>query len=302
MDMVKPFTYALIMCFLLAGVVSSVGAKPDITIVVTTLPVLKDYVKQIGREHVTVTSLISGLENGHSYALKPSDILRVRQAHMFVTVGAGLEVWADQLVKSAQNPSLEVVVTSKGISLLRNTGTKHTSQRKHAFGNPHIWLDPENAKSMVRQITTRLIKLDRANRRDYMANQAEYLRRLDTLQADLKRRVKKLSDRRFVSHHPAWPYFARRFGFKIVGNIIEHSGAEPSAKHLSTLVRQIKKEGIKVIVSEPQLNQKIPRILADETGARVVTLTALPGALPGTDTYTDMLQFNVSTLVKMLSR
>ena len=155
---------------------------------------------------------------------------------------------------------------------------------------------------MVRQITTRLIKLDRPNRRAYLSNQAEYLRKLDTLQADMKRRVKKLPDRRFISHHPAWPYFARRFGFKIVGNIIEQSGAEPSAKHLSTLTRHMKKAGIKVIVSEPQLNQKIPRLLANETGARVVTLTALPGALAGTDTYTDMLQFNISTLVEMLSR
>ena len=299
--MAKSFTYALIMGFLLTGIISPVDAKPDTTIVVTTLPVLKDYVKQIGREHVTVTSLISGFENGHSYALKPSDILAVRRAHMFVTVGAGLEVWADQLAKSAQNPSLEVVVTSKGITLLRNSGTRHTGDGKRALGNPHIWLDPENAKSMVRQITTRLIKLDRANRRDYLANQAEYLRRLDTLQTDIKRRVKKLPDRRFVSHHPAWPYFARRFGFTIVGNIIEHSGAESSAKHLSALVQQIKKTGIKVIVSEPQLNQKIPRILSDETGARVVTLTALPGALPGTATYTDMLQFNISTLVDTLS-
>ena len=299
--MAKPLSYTLILAFLLAVIVFPVDAKPDTTIVVTTLSVLQDYVQQIGREHVTVTSLISGLENGHSYALKPSDILAVRQAHMFVTIGAGLEVWAKQLVESAQNSTLEVVVTSKGISLLRNTGSIHTKGGKHTFGNPHIWLDPENAKSMIRQITTRLIKLDRANRRDYLANQAEYLRELDTLQADIKRRVKKLPDRRFISHHPAWPYFARRFGFKIVGNIIEHSGAEPSAKHLSALVQQIKKTGIKVIVSEPQLNQKIPQILSDETGARVVTLTAMPGALPGTNTYTAMLRFNVSTLLETLS-
>ncbi len=300
MAMAQPFFFTLILAFLLAVNVSPVDAKPGTTVVVTTLSVLQDYVKQIGREHVTVTSLISGLENGHSYALKPSDILAVRQAHMFVTIGAGLEAWAKQLVESAQNPTLEVVVTSKGISLLRNTGSAHTQDGKHTFGNPHIWLDPENAKSMIRQITSRLIKLDRANRRDYLSNQAEYLRELDTLQADIKRRVKKLPDRRFISHHPAWPYFARRFDFKILGNIIEQSGAEPSAKHLSTLIQQIKKKGIKVIVSEPQLNQKIPRILANETGARVVTLTAMTGALPGTNTYTSMLQFNVSTLLKTL--
>tara|TARA_B100000315_G_scaffold225997_1_gene232628 strand:- start:4262 stop:5167 length:906 start_codon:yes stop_codon:yes gene_type:complete len=300
--MTKPYIAALILGFLLTGIASSVNAKPNATIiVVTTLPVLEDYVKQIGREHVTVTSLISGLENGHNYALKPSDILEVRQAHMFVTIGAGLEIWANQLVKIAQNHSLEIVVASKGIALLRNTGTIPTTHTKHALGNPHVWLDPENAKSIVRQITTRLIKLDRSNQRTYLDNQAEYLRTLDTLQTNIKHRVKKLSDRRFVSYHPAWPYFARRFGFKIAGNIIEQPEAEPSAKHLSALAQYIKKERIKVIVSEPQLNQKIPRILAEETGAHVVILTANPGALPGTDTYTKMLQFNVSVLIKMLT-
>ncbi len=293
--------YTLIIALLLTTILASAEAKTGTTKVVTTLPVLQDYVNQIGRQHVTVTSLISGLENSHSYALKPSDILAVRQADIFITIGAGLEGWAEQLVQNAQNPSLEVVVTSKGISLLRDSGVTHATEGTHVHGNPHIWLDPENAKSMVRQITTRLIKVDRDNRHDYLANQAEYLRTLDTLQADMKRRVKMLPDRRFISHHPAWPYFARRFGFKIVGNIIEQPGAEPSAKHLSTLTQRMKRAGIKVIVSEPQLNQKIPRILADETGARVVTLTALPGALPGTNTYTDMLLFNVSTLIETLN-
>ena len=300
--MVKPIVSALAIGLLLSGVVCIADAnKPGTTTVVTTLPVLKDYVKQIGREHVTVRSLVSGLENGHSYALKPSDIIAVRQAHLFVMVGAGLEVWAEQLIKSARNSSLEVVITSKGISLLRNTGMAPARNGKHALGNPHIWLDPENAKRMVRQITTRLITLDRTNRRYYLANQAEYLRKLDTLQADITSRIKTLPDRRFISHHPAWPYFARRFGFKIVGNIIEQSGTEPSAKHLSTLTKHIKKAGIKVIVSEPQLNQKIPRILSDETGARVVTLTVIPGALPGTETYADMLRFNAVTLADALS-
>ena len=300
--MVKSIVSALTIGLLLSGLVCIADAnKPGTTIVVTTLPVLKDYVKQIGREHVTVRSLVSGLENGHSYALKPSDIIAVRQAHLFVMVGAGLEVWAEQLIKSARNSSLEVVITSKGISLLRNTGVAPVRNGKHALGNPHIWLDPENAKRMVRQITTRLITLDRANRRYYLANQAGYLRKLDTLQADITSRIKTLPDRRFISHHPAWPYFARRFGFKIVGNIIEQSGTEPSAKHLSALTKHIKKAGIKVIVSEPQLNQKIPRILSDETGARVVTLTAIPGALPGTETYADMLRFNAVTLADALS-
>jgi len=295
------FSLAILAWAVFTSTAAIAAEKPIPKAVVTTLPVLQDFVKQIGKEHVTVSSVINGSENSHSYSLKPSDVLAVHKADMFVMIGAGLEVWAEQLLQSSQNASLQIVVTSKGISLLKDTTTLH-KHNKHILGDPHIWLDPENAKSMVRQITTRLIKIDRRNRKAYLNNQAEYLRALDSLQANIKARVKHLSDRKFIAHHAAWPYFARRFGFKISGNIIEQPGEEPSAKHLSQLTKKMKKNMIKVIVTEPQLNQKIPKILSNETGASIITLTVLPGALPGTSTYIDMLQYNVSKLANALDR
>jgi ABC-type Zn uptake system ZnuABC Zn-binding protein ZnuA len=113
-------------------------------------------------------------------------------------------------------------------------------------------------------------------------------------------RVKALSDRRFVAHHPAWPYLARRFGFDIAATIQIQSGAEPSALQLQSLIEKIKKERIKVIVSEIQLSQKLPELLSKETKTRVVVLTTLPGGLPGTETYLDMLRYNVLQLVDAL--
>ena len=97
---------------------------------------------------------------------------------------------------------------------------------------------------------------------------------------NLSDRITRLADRRFIAHHPAWPYLARRFGFQIVGTIQPQSGSEPSALQLHGLIAKIKKERIKVVVSEIQLSQKIPELLAKETGARVVVLTTLPGGLP----------------------
>jgi ABC-type Zn uptake system ZnuABC Zn-binding protein ZnuA len=154
--------------------------------------------------------------------------------------------------------------------------------------------------TMMRHITEALIQVDPTHATEYRTNQASYLRKLDQLRGELSERITRVSDRRFIAHHPAWPYFARRFGFQIVGTIQPQSGSEPSALHLHELIAKIKKDRIKVVVSEIQLSQKTPELLAKETSARVVVLTTLPGGLPHTDTYLDMLRYNVLQLVNAL--
>jgi ABC-type Zn uptake system ZnuABC Zn-binding protein ZnuA len=296
--------WAILICnsvFTAPLVLAAAPAEP-INIVVT-IPVLKDLTEQVGGPYVRVTSLLSGYENEHTYAPKPSDLVAVRKARLLFEVGIGLEVWVASLVKNAGSSSLRVVTTSKGIALLRDRpdhdGSAHAADANER-GNPHVWMDPENATTMMRHITEALIRIDPAHATEYRANQASYLRKLDQLRGDLSNRVKRLTDRRFISHHPAWPYFARRFDFQVVGTIQTQSGSEPSALHLHRLIAKIKKDRIKVVVSEIQLSQKIPELLAKETGARVVVLTTLPGGLPHTETYLDMLRYNVLQLANAL--
>ena len=279
------------------------ASPPEPLNIVVTIPVLKDLTEQVGGPHVRVTSLLSGYENEHTYSPKPSDLVAVRKARLLFEVVIGLEVWVSSLVKNAGSASLRVVTTSKGIALLRDkpnrNGAAHAAEEEDR-GNPHVWMDPENATTMMRHITEALIQIDPAHATEYRTNQASYLRKLDQLQRDLSDRTTRLADRRFIAHHPAWPYFARRFGFQIVGTIQPQSGSEPSALQLHGLIAKVKKERIKVVVSEIQLSQKIPELLAKETGARVVVLTTLPGGLPHTETYLDMLRYNVLQLANAL--
>ena len=275
--------------------------------VVVTIPVLKDLAQQVGRTHVRVQSLLNGYENEHTYSPKPSDLVAVRKAQLLFEVGLGLEVWVASLVKTAGSPSLRVVTTSQGIGVLHDdTGHRHGPHEEEtagdATGNPHIWLDPDNAVIMLRHITDSFIQIDPAHAEEYRNNLAAYLQRLDQLRTELSRRVQSLSNRRFIAHHPAWPYFARHFGFEIAGTIQMQSGAESSALHLQSLITTMKKERITVIASEIQLSQRLPSLLAKETHARVVVLTTLPGGLPGTETYLDMLRYNVLQLVDALSQ
>ncbi|MGQ0810202.1 MAG: metal ABC transporter substrate-binding protein [Nitrospiraceae bacterium] len=285
---------------------SVAAAEGDIIEVVVTIPVLKDLAEQVGGSRVRVVSLMSGYESEHTYSPKPSDLLAVRKAQVLLEVGIGLEVWVSPLVRNAGNPKLLVVTTSKGIGLIRDHQPQDSPQRNshddERTGNPHVWLDPESASTMLRHITEALIKMDPTHASDYRSRQASYLRQLDQLRLELTERLRHVPNRRVIVHHPAWPYFARRFDIQVLGTILTQPGAEPSARHLQTLITQIRTKNIKVIVSEAQLNQRIPETLAKETGARVVVLTTLPGAVGGTDTYLDMLRYNVLQLAAALEK
>ena len=262
--------------------------------VVATLPILKEFAEQVGREHVQVTSLISGFESEHSYSPKPSDLKAIGEARLLLEIGLGLEVWVGGLVKNAANSRLRVVTTSHDIAIIRDASEPNSP------GNPHIWLDPENAKIMTRHIADGLMEADPAHTTDYRANLDDYVQRLTDSERELQLLVATLGDKRIVTYHPAWPYFARRFGFRIEGDIVGQVGAEPTAAHLARLARRMKIEKIKVIVSEPQLNQKVAQALAGETGARIVLLSPLPGAITGTNTYLSMLRYDIAKLVAAL--
>jgi ABC-type Zn uptake system ZnuABC Zn-binding protein ZnuA len=274
------------------------SASSDPLNVVVTIPVLKDLVEQVGGRYVRVTSLLKGYENEHTYSPKPSDLIAVKKAQLLFEVGLGLEVWVANLVKSAGQPSLDVITTSKGIALISDHAEADDGQ--HAHGNPHVWLDPQNVVTMMRHVTEALVQADTAHAQQFLQNQGAYLKRLDRLSTELTDRLGKLTDRRFVAHHPAWPYFARRYGFEIVATIQTQSASEPSAIQIQQLISKIKQQRVKAVVSEIQLSQRLPELLARETGARVVVLTTLPGGLPGTDTYLDMLRYNVLQLANVL--
>jgi ABC-type Zn uptake system ZnuABC Zn-binding protein ZnuA len=273
--------------------------------VVVTIPILKDLTEQVGGHHVRVTSLLNGYENEHTYSPKPTDLVAVRKARLLFEVGLGLEVWVSSLVKNAGSKTLRVVTTSHGVELIHDGGDPHEDHHSggdatDSEGNPHIWLDPVNALIMLRHITEALIEIDPSLAAEFRANQAAYQNRLSQLLTDLSARTQLLPDRRFIAHHSAWPYLARRFDLHIVDTIHIQAGAEPSAHHLQSLIEKIRKERVMVIASEIQLSQRLPELLSRETNARVVVLTTMPGGLPGTETYLDMLRYNVLQLAGAL--
>jgi ABC-type Zn uptake system ZnuABC Zn-binding protein ZnuA len=301
MCFLKPHLFMLAVAVALCMGPAEANAEEPLAVVVT-LPVLKDLAEQVGGPHVRVTSLMSGLESEHTYSPRPSDLIAVRSARVLLEIGLGLEIWVTALVRTSGNERLKIVTTSHGIPLIRDHEPETSAARPgHAHpGNPHVWLDPENVKVMISHITDAFVEVAPGHAGAFRQNQAAYLRKLDSLQTELAQRLKAVPDRRLVVYHPAWPYFARRFGFEVVGEIVPQFGAEPSARRLQALIGQIRRDRLRVIVSEPQANPRIPEVLARESGARVVVLTVLPGALAGPETYLDMVRYNVLQLAAAL--
>jgi ABC-type Zn uptake system ZnuABC Zn-binding protein ZnuA len=266
---------------------------------VTTLPHLADWSREIGGDRVEVHSLLKGFESPHTYEPKVSDVKALAGSRVLVKVGLGLEEWIDGLVENANNSELLIVEASRGVDMIRGDPDHGPGDHSHPLGNPHVWLDPANAAVMCGNIARGLEAADPFADGYYQKRLADYLERLNATAKRIRADVATLSDPRFLAYHPAWPYFARGLGFELAGVVTAIPGQEPSAKALAALVKRIRAENIRVLVSEPQLSSKLPDLLRQETGVRVVTLSPLLGATPARD-YLDLLDSNARELTSAL--
>ncbi|HEY7320376.1 MAG TPA: metal ABC transporter substrate-binding protein [Candidatus Binatia bacterium] len=258
--------------------------------VAVSIEPLADFVRQIGAADVDVIILVPPGASPHTYELKPSQVAQVSRARLLVLIGAGLEYWADNLVKAVANPDLRVIDTSKGIPLI---GAGSTS------ANPHIWLDVRQAMTQVKAIEAGLIQVDPARAEAYRSRSASYLNKLASLDEEIAREVKSWKSKEFIAFHPAWVYFARRYGLKQAGVIEQSPGREPSPAELARIVETAKRIGARAIFAEPQLSSKAADTIAQETGARVIFLDPLGSSLSDRS-YISMMRYNVAQMAKAL--
>lgn len=267
-------------------------------VVITTLPDLADWVREVGGERVAVFALLQGTEEPHSYEPKPTDVEKIARARVLVRIGLGLEEWLAGLIKNAQNLKLKVITIADIVELLQSEEDAHGVHQK---GNPHIWLDPANVQRALPLLGKALSAVDSAGKEFYQARAERYARELDSATAALRQLVEKCPDRKFVAMHNSWPYFCRAFGFELTAVIEPLPGQEPSVRYLTQLVKKMKRESVRRIVIEPHHNRDIAEAVAREVGGEIIVLSSITGALPQADTYLKLLDYNVRSLTKHLS-
>jgi len=273
--------------------------------VVATTTDLKWATEQVGGERVEVVALMHPLQNPHTVQPRPSFIVQLNRADLLVRIGLDYEeVWLPPMVDEARNPKVRRggtgdVDASRGIPLLEIPQGRVTREQGevHIFGNPHYWLDPANMRIIVRNIAEGLKRVDPANADDYDRNLRQTERMLNDLQEETERVAAPLQGEKFVAYHTTWSYLANRYGFKIVGYLEPKPGIPPSASHLADLILLMRREQVKVILKEPFYENRLPNMVAQRTGAKVVEVCPSVGGEPGTETYPKLLRHILSKLV-----
>ncbi|NCO67398.1 MAG: ABC transporter substrate-binding protein [Nitrospirae bacterium CG_4_10_14_0_8_um_filter_41_23] len=279
-------TTILILLFL---IISNHSFAEKIKVIASIAP-LADFTKQVGGERVDVKLLLPPGASPHIYEPTPKAMKDVSNARVFVKIGAGLEFWAEKIIKASGNKRLIIVDSSSGVSLIRETHS-HSS----LSADPHIWLDPVIAVGIVTKIEKALIEADPQGTQFYKQNAFIYKKKLFQLDKEISKKVKTFRIKEYVTFHPAWNYFSKRYGLRVAGVIEESPGKEPSPKHIANIIREINRIGSRVVFVEPQFNPKIAEAVAKESGARVLFLDPI-GWQKGRGTYIDMMRYNVSVM------
>jgi ABC-type Zn uptake system ZnuABC Zn-binding protein ZnuA len=264
--------------------------------VVASTSVLADLVRQVGAGRVAeVSSVVPPGIDVEDYNPTPADLRTVSAANLLVMNGLALDRWAPKLVQSA-HPGMPTLVLSDALPLLETSDDG---------GNPHLWLDVQYARAYVQKIHDRLVADDPEGAAVYDANTARYLAELDELDQWVQQQVAALPPerRKLVTFHDAFPYFAARYGFELVGVITPSPGQEPSAGELAALVQQVRAAHVPAVFSEAQFSPRLVQTLADEAGVTRVVTDLYNDSLgePPVDTYVGMMRFNVERIVQALS-
>lgn len=272
--------------------------------VVTTTPDLKSIAQAIGGERVLVTSLAPAGGDAENYVPRPQDIELLRRARVVVKIGLDYDLWLEKIVLKAGNPATVrggagFVDASSGITLLEvKAGGLGGDGHGHGSGNPHYWLDPENAVVISANITGALARMDPAGSAFYETRRNAFLARLKAMIPVWQAKLAPFKGLPIVMHHNTWPYFARRFGLNFSESIEQKPGVPPSPATLLGLIRKIRSQGIKVIIREPQDASRDVDFLAKKTGARIAVLAASVGATATAGDYFSLFDANVAALVE----
>ncbi len=245
-------------------------ADGEIGIVVTILP-QAEFVEKVGGDKVNVTVMVPAGASPHTYEPIPSQMTALSQAQMYAKVGSDVEfelVWMDNLIE--QNKDILVVDCSSGITLKEITASNEDGEEGI---DPHIWMSPVNAITMVQNICDGLVLVDPDNKAYYEENRDAYLAELMQLDQDIRDGLSGVAKRSFMVYHPAFGYFAEEYDLTMIP--IEEEGKEPTGEGIKYVIDYANEHNIKVIFASPQFNQESAQTIANEIGGEVISIDPL---------------------------
>jgi zinc/manganese transport system substrate-binding protein len=277
----------------LAAAILPAGAQDRFN-VVASFSILGDFVRNVGGERVSVTTLVGADSDVHVYTPAPADAKKIADAKLVFVNGLGLEGWLSRLAQSAGTRAA-IVVATQGIAPLK-IGSD---------ADPHAWQSVANAKIYVANIRDALGGADPANAAIYRANAQTYLAKLDALDREVREAIAKIpeSRRKVISTHDAFGYFAAAYGVEFIAPLGVSTESEASARDIAGIISQIRTSKIPAVFLENISDPRLIRRISAETGAKVggtLYSDSLTGEKGDAPTYIDMVRHNIRALTSAL--
>ncbi len=270
--------------------------------IVTSTTDLAAIAIEIGGNLVKVESIARGDQDPHYIEVLPSHMLKVKRAAVYFKVGMELDLWADQIIGGSRNSKLLLVDCSENIQAQEIPAGKVDASMGdiHRFGNPHYWLDPLNGIVIGETIAGALSLKDPDNAKFYEKQLEDFRKSIIDAMEKWIVEYGELNGRELLYYHNTWPYFNYRFGLKALEFVEPKPGIMPTPNHVDHLVKLVRNKELKVLAMEPYFSNTAPRYLGEKTGIKVVILAPSVGAREGTESYLDMIEYNLKALKQAL--
>jgi len=263
--------------------------------VVASFSILGDFVRNVGGDRVSVTTLVGPDGDVHVYTPAPADAKKIADAKLLVINGFGLEGWLPRLLQ-ASGSKAPIVTATDGIAPLK----------LGSDADPHAWQSVANAKIYVANIRNALVAADPADAEVFGANAENYLIKLDALDREVRAAIAQIpqNHRKVISTHDAFGYFAAGYGIDFIAPLGVSTESEASARDIAKIVTQVKASGIPAVFLENISDPRLMHRISAETGAKVGgtlysdSLTDEKGEAP---TYIDMVRHNIKALTSALA-
>ena len=308
-----PFILSILSLFIIFS-----PAKADIKVVASIKPIhsLASYLMDgVGKPDL----IVDGYASPHGFAMKPSHAKMLQNADLIFWVGEDLESFLEKPLKSIAKKAEKIeLMEIKGLNKLEfrernifeghddhghdehkkedehkehgHKEDKHDDHHEHAHGehDPHIWLDPMNAKVILKEMAEHLIENDQENASTYKANLKKALKDLDKLTKKVKSELNK--DFKSIVFHDAYQYFEKRFDVNVLGAFTVNTDVLPGAEQLSEIREIIEHDKVSCVFSEPQFNPDIINAVAKDMNIKTGVLDPLGATLtPGKTLYFDLI-------------
>lgn len=275
--------------------------------IVATTQDMKSIAEIIGGNKVEVFAIATGYQNPHFVDPKPSFIIKLSNADLFITLGLDLESgWSPSLLMSSKNKRIQkgsdgYVDASIGVNLMQIPSSINRAEGDiHAFGNPHYWLDPLNGKVIARNICNGLERISPQNKDYFEANLREFNNRIDSKIKEWYAAISPFKGSKLIAYHNEWCYFENRFGLKIVDFMEPKPGIPPTPSQLVKIIKEVKENNIKVIITSPYFKASSSEVVSKQTGAKTLELATSVGANESIKNYFDLFDNNIRLLVGAL--